>query len=266
MTKIVIGELKEGMILDGYEIEVAEVTIFWTVLARIKEVIGSDAKITSMNFRTNLPYDNSSQQHSEKIKAGLERAIVNGKDIGRPRLGFEPNPEVAALGREKKQKAEEMLARGCGILQVAKVVGLGSGTVQRIKEAMPPVQQIPMGASGKKKPHRKRVGRLTGQQIALQCLPATFDELREIFADEGFAAGSLPATLSELRRSFQIVQQGDTYKLAKPKVPEAVKPMEVVKPAPMETVLNKMAAKGEVEPVAGQPGTYRKVGKLACDA
>jgi len=61
----------------------------------------------------------------QRVKLGLKRAVANGKRLGRPTI----EPATVA-----KVKAE--LATGAGILKVAKKLGLGTGTVQRIKHEM----------------------------------------------------------------------------------------------------------------------------------
>ena len=61
----------------------------------------------------------------QRVKAGLKRAIAQGKRLGRPKVD-------SALER----KAQKQLQKGVGILKVAKALGLGTGTVQRIKQEM----------------------------------------------------------------------------------------------------------------------------------
>jgi DNA invertase Pin-like site-specific DNA recombinase len=57
----------------------------------------------------------------ERVKAGLRRAIAQGKKLGRPRV------------EEKLEKAVlRELEKGHGIHTVARAVGVGTGTVQRI--------------------------------------------------------------------------------------------------------------------------------------
>ena len=58
-----------------------------------------------------------------RIKAGA--ATKSGRPIGRPTI--RPDAERAV---------REHLAAGAGILKTAKLVGVGSGTVQRIKRAL----------------------------------------------------------------------------------------------------------------------------------
>jgi DNA invertase Pin-like site-specific DNA recombinase len=61
----------------------------------------------------------------ERVKAGLSRARSQGKRLGRRPL----NADVVELIREK-------LATGRGILRVAKELGVGTGTVHRVKRDM----------------------------------------------------------------------------------------------------------------------------------
>jgi hypothetical protein len=60
----------------------------------------------------------------QRIKAGLKRAVAQGARLGRPKV------DVAL-----ERKAQKQLKKGVGIL-IAKMVGLGTGTVQRIKQEM----------------------------------------------------------------------------------------------------------------------------------
>jgi DNA invertase Pin-like site-specific DNA recombinase len=60
-----------------------------------------------------------------RVKAGLARARANGKRLGRPKI---------AAGTEDAIRAG--LARGAGIRKVAAALGVGVGTVQRVKGAM----------------------------------------------------------------------------------------------------------------------------------
>ena len=64
------------------------------------------------------------------MKAGLQRAKAEGKKLGR-RQGSR-GKKVLKL----EAKAREELAKGTGIGKVAKLVGLGVGTVHRIKREM----------------------------------------------------------------------------------------------------------------------------------
>jgi len=58
----------------------------------------------------------------QRISAGLSRAKAQGKRLGRPKV---PNAVEC--------RAQRHFAKGIGILKVAKTLGLGRGTVQRIK-------------------------------------------------------------------------------------------------------------------------------------
>jgi len=60
-----------------------------------------------------------------RIKAGLKRAVAQGVKLGRPKL------DSATEQRVRKQ-----LAKGTGILKVAKALGIGTGTVQRISKEL----------------------------------------------------------------------------------------------------------------------------------
>jgi DNA invertase Pin-like site-specific DNA recombinase len=61
----------------------------------------------------------------ERVVAGMRRAVAAGKRIGRP------TTDATLLDRAKVE-----LAKGTGILKTARLVGLGTGTVQRIKKEM----------------------------------------------------------------------------------------------------------------------------------
>jgi DNA invertase Pin-like site-specific DNA recombinase len=61
----------------------------------------------------------------QRVKAGLKRALSQGKRLGRP--GGEP---------EKLDLARRELAKGTGIAKTARLVGLGTGTVHKLKRAM----------------------------------------------------------------------------------------------------------------------------------
>jgi DNA invertase Pin-like site-specific DNA recombinase len=62
----------------------------------------------------------------QRVHAGRKRAVEAGKTLGRPRIS-------AAV--EKRIQAQ--LRAGKGILKVAREVGVGTGTVQRIAQEMP---------------------------------------------------------------------------------------------------------------------------------
>jgi DNA invertase Pin-like site-specific DNA recombinase len=55
------------------------------------------------------------------IKAGLKPAVAQGVKLGRPKID-----------RVAERKVRRLLAKGVGILKVAKSLGIGTGTVQRI--------------------------------------------------------------------------------------------------------------------------------------
>lgn len=58
----------------------------------------------------------------ERVRAGLARARAQGKHLGRPRISPELEAKIAAS-----------LAAGTGIGKTARLAGVGTGTVQRIK-------------------------------------------------------------------------------------------------------------------------------------
>jgi DNA invertase Pin-like site-specific DNA recombinase len=60
-----------------------------------------------------------------RVKAGLDRAKARGVRLGRPRTGA----KIEAVIRSR-------LARGEGVKKVAKAIGVGNGTVSRIKGEM----------------------------------------------------------------------------------------------------------------------------------
>jgi DNA invertase Pin-like site-specific DNA recombinase len=61
----------------------------------------------------------------QRVHAGLKRAVADGKRLGRPLN------DPAAIGKARKE-----LARGVGIGKVARSVGLGVGTVHKLKREM----------------------------------------------------------------------------------------------------------------------------------
>ena len=71
-------------------------------------------------FRSPAPLPSSSDR-----RTGLQRAVAQGTRLGRPKV------DVAL-----ERKAQKQLKKGVGILRVAKMLGLGTGTVQRIKQEM----------------------------------------------------------------------------------------------------------------------------------
>ena len=60
----------------------------------------------------------------QRIKAGLKRAVAQGVKLGRPKIDS-----------ATERKVRMQLAKGMGILKVAKSLGLGTSTVQRISKA-----------------------------------------------------------------------------------------------------------------------------------
>jgi DNA invertase Pin-like site-specific DNA recombinase len=61
----------------------------------------------------------------ERVKAGLSRARSQGK-----RLGRRPVSERVV------ERIREQLTTGAGILKTAKALGVGTGTVHRVKRSM----------------------------------------------------------------------------------------------------------------------------------
>jgi DNA invertase Pin-like site-specific DNA recombinase len=61
----------------------------------------------------------------ERVNAGLARARAQGKRLGRPRVGQATTDKVRAE-----------LSRGTGMLKTAKLLSVGVGTVQRIRNEM----------------------------------------------------------------------------------------------------------------------------------
>jgi DNA invertase Pin-like site-specific DNA recombinase len=61
----------------------------------------------------------------QRIHAGLKRAVAQGKTLGRPKVD-------AAL--EKRIQAQ--LRGGKGMRKIARELGVGTGTVQRIRQEM----------------------------------------------------------------------------------------------------------------------------------
>jgi DNA invertase Pin-like site-specific DNA recombinase len=60
-----------------------------------------------------------------RVVAGLNRVREQGGKLGRP-----------TITRKVHDAIRQQLGAGHGILKVAKIVGVGSGTVQRVKRAM----------------------------------------------------------------------------------------------------------------------------------
>ena len=64
-----------------------------------------------------------------RVNAGIARAKQHGTKSGKPH----GRPRIDA---KIEDRVRQQLANGSGILKTAKVVGVGSGTVQRIKREM----------------------------------------------------------------------------------------------------------------------------------
>ena len=62
----------------------------------------------------------------QRVNAGLKRAVAAGKTLGRPRIG-----------EKVEKRIRDQLKAGNGILKVARELGVGTGTVQRIAKEMP---------------------------------------------------------------------------------------------------------------------------------
>jgi DNA invertase Pin-like site-specific DNA recombinase len=75
----------------------------------------------------------------QRVNLGLKRASAegtkSGKPIGRPRVSD-------AI----EQKVRAQLGRGTGIIKTAKLLGIGVGTVQRIKDAAGPLEDAAKAA------------------------------------------------------------------------------------------------------------------------
>ena len=63
----------------------------------------------------------------QRVKAGLKRAVAQGVKLGRPKIDS-----------TTERKVRKQLAKGMGILRVAKALGIGTGTVQRIANELIP--------------------------------------------------------------------------------------------------------------------------------
>jgi DNA invertase Pin-like site-specific DNA recombinase len=61
----------------------------------------------------------------QRIKAGLKRAVAQGVKLGRPKIDS-----------ATERKVRKQLAKGAGILKVARSLGIGTGTVQRISNEL----------------------------------------------------------------------------------------------------------------------------------
>ena len=72
----------------------------------------------------------------QRVRAGLKRAKEAGKRLGRPKLD-------AAT----EKRIQSQLRAGKGMLAIAKALGVGTGTVQRIAREMAEVSRPLDGAS-----------------------------------------------------------------------------------------------------------------------
>jgi DNA invertase Pin-like site-specific DNA recombinase len=61
----------------------------------------------------------------QRVHAGLKRAVEQGKVLGRPKIDS-----------ATERRIQSHLRKGTGILKVAEIVGVDTGTVQRIKQEM----------------------------------------------------------------------------------------------------------------------------------
>lgn len=65
----------------------------------------------------------------ERINAGLARARAQGKQLGRPRIS-----------EKVEERIRDLRAKGSGKLKIARALGVGVGTVQRVLAGPPPTQ------------------------------------------------------------------------------------------------------------------------------
>ena len=101
------------------------------------EAVGVDLYLDQQNIDTTTPMGKLVFQVAgafaeferamirQRVRAGLKTAVAQGAQLGRPKIN-------AAVER----KVQRQLEKGIGILKVAKSLGLGTGTVQRIKADM----------------------------------------------------------------------------------------------------------------------------------
>ena len=75
------------------------------------------------------------QMIRSRVQAGLDRCRAQGTKLGRPKVG-----------RKVEEAIRHHLSAGHGILKVAAMVGVGSGTVQRVKREM--AEQLQEAAYG----------------------------------------------------------------------------------------------------------------------
>jgi DNA invertase Pin-like site-specific DNA recombinase len=65
----------------------------------------------------------------QRVNAGLKRAVEAGKTLGRPRIS-----------EKVEKRITEQLRAGKGVIKVAKEIGVGVGTVQRLAVALRPFE------------------------------------------------------------------------------------------------------------------------------
>jgi DNA invertase Pin-like site-specific DNA recombinase len=61
----------------------------------------------------------------QRVNAGLKRAVEQGKRLGRPKV----SPAI-------EKRIQRRLRAEVGILKIARECGVGTGTVQRVKQEM----------------------------------------------------------------------------------------------------------------------------------
>jgi DNA invertase Pin-like site-specific DNA recombinase len=71
-----------------------------------------------------MAHDNERKLVFQLTGVGLKRAVAQGVKLGRPKIDG-----------ATERKMRKQLAKGMGILKVAKSLGFGTGTVQRIAKA-----------------------------------------------------------------------------------------------------------------------------------
>ena len=105
----------------------------WCALCRLPTFGGTFSALSVSNHRRayrlahvkiQQPWLFSKKPAKEaQIKAGLKRAVAQGVKLGRPKIDS-----------ATERKVRKQLAKGVGILKVAKSLGIGTGTVQRISK------------------------------------------------------------------------------------------------------------------------------------
>lgn len=72
----------------------------------------------------------------QRIHAGLARARAKGVRFGRPRIGEEKDKAKRRARIVVEDQIREKLKAGTGMLKIARELGVGSGTVQRLAKEM----------------------------------------------------------------------------------------------------------------------------------